>query len=291
MLPASWDRYSELREVTLSGCGLVGGLPSSWGALSRLERLDLSENLLEGGLPREWGHMAGLGSLDVSLKAALAAVKLSGELPSEWEALRRLRVLDLWNQGVSGVDIHGNDALAAHVWGSGLSLWQSSSLWNKSPICSTLKDTLVAFRMPGCQSQAVQGVHLRQNLPVTCPQLMPQVAGSLPSSWTSMAAMEVVTLGGTQVSGSLPPLWAGMTNLTTLHLADTAVSGKLPPSWGSMENLTWVDLRGTQVDPGLPGSWRAKFCKQGSVGGRPPAFAYLPWKVCHSTLQLRSDSQ
>jgi hypothetical protein len=105
-------------------------------------------------------------------------------------------------------------------------------------------------------------------------------SGSLPSSWSHMPAMEVLTLSGTQLSGSLPQSWANMINLTTLHLADTAISGKLPGSWGNMGNLTWVDLRGTGISPGLPGSWRSKFCKEvEDMGGRPPAFAYLPWNV------------
>jgi hypothetical protein len=101
-LPESWAQYPDMREISLSGCGLLGGLPGSWSALSKLKRLDLSDNLLGGGLPAEWCQLLSLRNLDLSLRKAGVAIKLSGSLPGEWESLGRLSVLDLWNQGVSG---------------------------------------------------------------------------------------------------------------------------------------------------------------------------------------------
>ena len=114
-LPESWNAYPDLREVSLSDCGLSGSLPPSWGSLSRLQRLDLSENLLSGPLPPEWGQLSGLRSLDLSLRARVAGTGLRGELPSEWEALEKLRVLDLWNQGISG-DACWHTAYLKRAW-------------------------------------------------------------------------------------------------------------------------------------------------------------------------------
>ncbi|KAL0047265.1 hypothetical protein WJX82_011225 [Trebouxia sp. C0006] len=103
-LPAAWDQFEGLRELTLNGLDLEGTLPASWAGMINMTQLLLGDNpKLSGSLPPEWGAMEQLKLLDLSLNYESDLKSgISGILPPSWSRMVKLETLDLWRTSVDG---------------------------------------------------------------------------------------------------------------------------------------------------------------------------------------------
>lgn len=85
-----------VKNIDLSGYGLVGEIPREITQLIRLVSLNLSRNNLSGEITSEIGRLKSLDALDLSRNY------ISGRIPLSFSLLNRPSVLDLSNNNLSG---------------------------------------------------------------------------------------------------------------------------------------------------------------------------------------------
>ena len=91
-----------MQHLDLAGLHLHGTLPEAFSTFTNMQHLDIRDNLFEGTLPRVWASMTNLTTLDASLSSPHSDIKIQSSLPSEWEGLSKLQLLDLSNQWIYG---------------------------------------------------------------------------------------------------------------------------------------------------------------------------------------------
>ena len=197
-LPAAWDQFEGLRELTLNGLDLEGTLPASWAGMINMTQLLLGDNpKLSGSLPPEWGAMEQLKLLDLSLNYESDLKSgISGILPPSWSRMVKLETLDLWRTSVDG-PLPPSWAAMKHLQ------------------VLSLSDTGISGSLPKAWSGLVRlkSVRLARTM----------IGGSLPSSWGSLRSLVMLDLRGTHVVEPVPTSWHSFCNKNGTRVWDQSL--------------------------------------------------------------------
>ena len=104
------------------------------------------------------------------------------------------------------------------------------ALASRGSIC-TYEARLVVIRM--LLPEASELGSLRHTLLGIDIQLSPLITGSLPSSWSDLAQLQVLVVNSlTGISGTLPEAWSKIQELRQLYIVDLpGARGTLPNEW------------------------------------------------------------
>ena len=215
--------------------GVSGTLPTQLGLISSITRLDISFTSLSGTLPTSLS-LLGSGSGPLALQAQ-SVLRLSGTLPSEW-ASERAGVL-----GYIGLSF----LIIAETRLSGTLPMQ----WAHAPWRDQLK-VLVVGASRDTIAQPPPGTH-------------PQISGTLPHEFASLANVVSVAFPITAISGTLPAAYSRMGGgrLRKLWLGHNRLSGTLPPEWSLLHGLDSLRLPANYLEGWIPPSWASLFESEG----------------------------
>ncbi|XP_010539191.1 PREDICTED: leucine-rich repeat receptor protein kinase EMS1 [Tarenaya hassleriana] len=212
-----FDRIPTLKELHLFKCELKS-LPSSVSSvnLKQLEVLDLSENSLDSPVP-EW--LFGLTSLR---KLFLRWDFLKGSIPSGFETLKLLEVLDLSNN----LFLEGEIPQAL----GSLPLLKYLDL-----SANNLQGQIHGFLDASSRSKGGSSLvflDLSSN----------NLAGTLPESLGALKNLQVLDLSSNSFTGSIPPSIGNMPFLKRLDLSFNSMDGTIPESLGKLKELVDLNL-------------------------------------------------
>ncbi|XP_028771513.1 LRR receptor-like serine/threonine-protein kinase [Neltuma alba] len=181
---------------------------------------------------------------------SLKSVDLKGSLPSNFQALRSLKVLVL-----SATNLTGSIPGEIGDYGELVSIDLSgNSLSGEIPedIC----------RLSKLESLSLHTNFLEGNIPSNIGNLSSlvnltlfdnQLSGEIPKSLGSLRRLQVFRAGGNKnLKGELPWEIGNCTSLVMLGLAETSISGNLPSSIGMLKNIQTIAIYTTLLSGSIP---------------------------------------
>ncbi|KAF8059384.1 HISN4 [Scenedesmus sp. PABB004] len=194
-----------------------------------------------GRLPRAWAELGpGLEELSITINGGASLADPSW--PVEWRNLTGVKRLSLNGVGVTGALSLG--ALPPSV--------ERVDLLNNR--FTSLADDLAPGALPALAQLAIgQDPDHR-------------IRGTLPASWSTLAALQSLDLRSQALTGPLPPAWPGMAALRELRLSGNALSGPLPAKLPP--NVLHLDLSHNQLTGRLDAwEWWNDTCDPVSTAG------------------------
>ena len=220
-----------LKVLVLDNAQLSATLPSALSALTKLEVLQLPNNPLAGTLPKELSAMTSLEVIDLHDKLGAGAA-ISGSLPVEWSALRRLTALSLGGVGSQCV-VSGS---LPHQWTALRSLTELSV-----PHC----------RLTGALPAAYEALTALETLDLSYNAL----EGILPPSFSALRGLKSLKLHANRLNGSLPVEYGALGGLEQLLLYINSLTGPLPEAYTGLQGMRRLSIRSNQFTGTLPESW------------------------------------
>lgn len=197
--------WTNLRRLYLWGNSFSGQIPENISEIMpKLRDLDLSENCLTGGIPPSIVNMRYLNTLVLSFN------QLSGQLPKNWNQLRRLQVLDVSNNNLSGT-IPGSIGFLHSVQ---LLSFSSNKFSGKIPLS-----------MKNCTE--LWNLDLSDN----------RLSGSIPAWIGNITSLLILHLRSNFFSSKIPTQLCHLLNLHVLDLADNNLSGRIPQCLGNLSGM------------------------------------------------------
>ncbi|KAI5343785.1 hypothetical protein L3X38_011661 [Prunus dulcis] len=211
-IPDFIGSLTNLRNLSLSSCNLVGQIPSSFGNLTQLQHLDLGHNWLQAESLNWLPALSSLTHLD------LAFIDFNGsQIPDFIGSLTNLRYLSL-----SSCNLVGQ---IPNFIGS-LTNLRNLSLGS----CNLVGQIPSSF---GNLTQ-LQYLDLSNNY-----QLQPENLNWLPA----LSSLTYLDLSAIDFNGSqIPDFIGSLTNLTYLSLCSCNLVGQIPSSFGNLTQLQHLDL-------------------------------------------------
>ncbi|KAI5343799.1 hypothetical protein L3X38_011675 [Prunus dulcis] len=209
-IPDFIGSLTNLRNLDLHSCNLVGQIPSSFGNLTQLQYLDLTNNSLSGFIPNCIGNMSSLVDLDLSNNY------LTGFIPDFIGNMSSLVDLDLSNNYLTGFipDFIGN----------------MSSLVNLDLSNNNLTSFIHDFT--GNMSSLVS-LDLSNN----------NLTGFIPDFTGNMSSLVHLDLSNNNLTGFIPDFTGNMSSLLDMDLSDNQIEGANPNSFARLCNLQTLELQ------------------------------------------------
>jgi Leucine-rich repeat (LRR) protein len=264
-LPQQLGELTQLRRLNLSDNHWVGTVPDTLGNLVHLEQLDLSglvlsEGLLKylisvdpnhesfglsGTLPASLANLQQLKYFGVGFNAlqgtpaVLGALpnleyiflylnQFSGPMPTEFFALRKLRVFSI---------------------GSNLFTGDSSTVFNilqnnVNMIQFILDLNFMTGTIPALVGERTELVYLDVSFNL--------FNGTLPNSIQNLTKLQLLNVANNSLTGTVPDYLDSMNNLTWLDMGGNAFHGDLPDCLGQLYGLQFLDVGNNQLTSTIP---------------------------------------
>ncbi|KAG8642442.1 hypothetical protein MANES_12G090400v8 [Manihot esculenta] len=291
-LPTQLANLTNLKELWLSDCKLIGPIPTSLSRLSRLENLDLSQNRLTGSIP------ISLNELKSIVQIELFNNSLSGTLPVRFANLTNLRRFDASMNELTGtipielcqlelesLNLYENrlegtlpesianspNLFELKLFNNKLTGQLPSKLGQKSP----LKSLDVSYNgfsgeIPEnlCAKGVLEDLILIYNsfsgkIPESlgkCHSLgrarlrNNQLSGTVPEDFWGLPRVYLVELVGNSLSGQVSKRISSAYNLSILLISDNKFSGHMPMEIGFLGNLIEISASNNMFTGPIPGS-------------------------------------
>ncbi|MFS8014066.1 putative leucine-rich repeat-containing, plant-type, leucine-rich repeat domain superfamily [Helianthus anomalus] len=234
---SSIGNQTQLRELYLSGIGMIGQIPSSFMNLTHLTALDLSDNKITGSLP------------SLESFSNLTYLSLSGnnfdrwKLPDWFGKLNKITYLDL-----EDVNLYGE------IPSSFFNLTQVEELylsWNQlkgelSPVASW-----VNLRALDLSQNMLHG-----SIPVPPPTTEyffvsnNKLNGEIPPSICDLLSLLLLDLSFNNITGSIPPCLKK--SIEYFFVSNNRLNGEIPPSICDMLSLRLLDLSFNNITGSIP---------------------------------------
>jgi kinase len=222
-LPEDVSGPTQLSQLWLAGCGLIGEIPPSIGSLSSLVNLDLSTNNLTGEIP------SSIRRMDNVMQIELYSNRLTGSVPEGLGALKKLRFFDASMNRLSG-EIPADVFLASRL--ESLHLYQNE----------------LSGRMPATLGQAPALADLRL--------FTNRLVGELPPEFGKNCPLEFLDLSDNRISGLIPAALCNAGKLEQLLILNNELIGPIPAELGQCRTLTRVRLPNNRLSGPVPqGLW------------------------------------
>ncbi|CAL1367367.1 unnamed protein product [Linum trigynum] len=276
--PAALEGSSQLTNLSISNCSLVGTLPDFIGKMPLLNSLRLSYNQLVGEIPASFGQSSmtvlwlnnqeggGLsGTLDVVSEMTsltelwLQGNSISGRIPDGIGALVLLKRLNLNGnklagvipQGLADLELENLDLNNNHFMGPIPKFKASKVSYDSNSFCQS---------KPGLSCAEDVNVLLDfvadLNYPVS---ITSEWSGNDPCGvpWPGLncdanSKVSVINLPRRNLTGTLSPSLAKLTSLLHVNLQGNNITGSIPENFTSLEALRVLDVSGNNLSPPLP---------------------------------------
>ncbi|CAL2239684.1 unnamed protein product [Prunus armeniaca] len=264
-IPDFISSLTNLRNLSLSFCNLVGQIPSSFGNLTQLQHLDLNYNWLQAEnlnwLPTPFSlTYLGLafidfngiqipdfiGSLTNLRYLSLGSCNLVGQIPSSFGNLKQLQNLDLSGNQLQPENLNWLPAL------SSLTVLYLDGNFNGSQIpdfigsLTNLRNlSLRSCNLAGQLPSSFGNLKQLQNLDLSGNQLQPENLNWLPA----LSSLTDLYLDGNFNGSQIPDFIGSLTNLRYLSLSFCNLVGQIPSSFGNLTQLQNLDLSYNQLQP------------------------------------------
>ncbi|PQM37375.1 LRR receptor-like serine/threonine-protein kinase GSO2 [Prunus yedoensis var. nudiflora] len=292
---------TNLRNLRLSSCNLVGPIPSSFGNLTQLQHLDLRYNQLQlenlnwppalcsltdldlsGNNLNNVVYLASIdfnkgsqipdfiGSLTNLRYLSLSSCNLVGQIPSFFGNLTQLQLLDLADNQLQAENLNWLPALSSltdlDLSGNNLNTvfdWPEAVL-NKLPKLVAL--TLVNCSLPPPPTPILSTTLYKTNSSTSLANVFLS-DNHLTSSiflWLSNYSLATLELSNNNLSGFIPDFIGNMSSLVDLDLSDNKIEGANPNLFARLCNLQKLWLQRNLLSGQL--SQLLPRCAQNSLG-------------------------
>ncbi|EPS70426.1 hypothetical protein M569_04331 [Genlisea aurea] len=278
-LPSDLEGSTQLKNLSLIGCNLIGPLPGFLGKIPSLEVLLLSYNGLGGGIPESFSgslltmlwlndQTEGLtGSIDVvATMVSLTYLWLhgnhfSGRIPGNIGDLVSLQDLDLNRNNLVGfippglanmtlkhLDLNNNGFM-----GPLPDFKAANATYKSNQFC--LPDDPGVPCAPDVMSllDFLDGVGFPNRLVQSWYGNSPCGGSWLGIGCDSKGNVDVIDLPSFNLSGTLSSSISNLASVSRINLRSNNLSGSVPEKWTSLKSLTVLDLSGNNLSPPLPG--------------------------------------
>ncbi|KAL4273421.1 hypothetical protein GQ457_13G019120 [Hibiscus cannabinus] len=221
-IPSQFGNLTNLEQLFLADCNLVGQIPSSLGRLTRLQNLDLSHNRLTGSIPSSISELKSIEQIEIYENF------LSGVLPLALGNLTTLKRLD-----VSGNEFTGT--IPTELCGLQL---ESLNLF-ENRLEGTLPESITS-------SKYLHELKLYNN----------NLSGTLPSQLGENSSLQLLDLSYNQFSGEIPGSLCAKGKLEDILLMNNSFSGEIPESIGKCQSLGRIRFKNNLFSGQVPdGLW------------------------------------
>ncbi|CAJ1034357.1 Leucine rich repeat/Leucine Rich Repeat, putative [Leishmania lindenbergi] len=124
-----------------------------------------------------------------------------------------------------------------------------------SGVSLNLEDMELRGFLPGVGEDVDASKVVIRGIDMGGPEMMVELSGVLPPSWSGLNHLESLDLSYTGVSGTLPPEWSELSSLEYLNLGYNMLFGTLPSNWGSLKSLRELYLNDNLLSGQIPDSW------------------------------------
>ncbi|KDP24078.1 hypothetical protein JCGZ_25735 [Jatropha curcas] len=217
-IPIQLANLTNLKELWLADCKLIGPIPAVLSRLTRLENLDLSQNRLSGSIP------SSLTEFQSIIQIELFNNSLSGTLPTGFSNLTTLRRLDASMNALTGMI---PDELCELELES-LNLYENR-------LEGTLPESIA-------KSPNLYELKLFNN----------KLTGQLPSQLGQNSPLKALDVSYNEFSGKIPENLCAKGELEDLILIYNSFSGKIPESLGKCLSLGRARLRNNKLSGEVP---------------------------------------
>ncbi|MCX7736320.1 MAG: hypothetical protein N2319_06370 [Candidatus Kapabacteria bacterium] len=223
-IPDRIGNLTNLEELNLASCGLVGFIPDGIWSLSNLEKLILENNSLTGNISDDIENLTNIELLDLSYNF------LDGVLPDKFDALTNLKYLILKNNEFSG-NIPPSIGSC-----SMLEFLDFGNLYLDGAIPSELLNLT-----------NLQVLILSKN----------RIEGEIPSGIDNLSNLVILLLDNNKITGVIPPEIGNLFNLQRLELQNNpfSSSNSIPSTFGDLSNLRILKLDNDSLGGTVPTSF------------------------------------
>ncbi|CAL9005583.1 unnamed protein product [Prunus brigantina] len=272
---------TNLRNLRLSSCNLVGRILSSFGNLKQLQNLDLSYNQLQ---PENLNWLPALSSLtDLHLESidfngsqipdfigsltnlrylSLSSCNLVGQIPSSFGNLTQLQHLDLSDTQLQPENLNWLPALSSLTF-LDLSENNLSTVFDWPEVVLNKLPKLVELTLVNCSlpppPTPILSTTLYKTNSSTSLASVDLSDNHLTSSiflWLSNYSTSLVSLhlSYNNLSGFIPDFFGNMSSLADLYLSNNYLTGFIADFTGNMSSLAHLDLSNNNLTGFIPDS-------------------------------------
>ncbi|KAA8524320.1 hypothetical protein F0562_010743 [Nyssa sinensis] len=208
-IPESIGRLSRLTNLDVSCNGLSGPIPSSISQLTSVVQIELFNNSFSSKLPARWSNMTALKRFDASMN------ELVGTIPDELCELP-LESLNLCNNQLEGFLPQ--------------SIARSPNLYELKLFFNRLRGTLP---IELGKNSRLQVLDMSEN----------QFSGDIPANLCENGALEELILIYNSFSGNIPGSLGKCRSLRRVRLRSNRLSGEVPAGFWGLPHVYLLDLR------------------------------------------------
>ncbi|XP_062206816.1 receptor-like protein kinase HSL1 [Phragmites australis] len=244
-LPASFKNLTNLVDLWVAQCNLVGDFPSFVWSLKKLQRLQFYMNNLTGDVVVDGFAAMSMTIIDVSMN------KLTGVIPEVFGSLENLTTLCLFQNNFSGEIPASIGRLPS------LTLLRL----NINRLNGTLPPEL------GKHSKNLSYIEADDN----------ELTGAIPEGLCDGGQFKSLTASRNRLNGSIPAGLANCSTLNDLQLDSNQLSGEVPVALWTATQLQYVLLRNNRLSGSLPATMYYRLymlhIENNQFGGSVPAAA------------------
>ncbi|KAK4834844.1 hypothetical protein QYF36_001317 [Acer negundo] len=229
-----------------------GSIPNAFFRSSTLVVLDLRDNKLSGSIPNQIDNQVGhIPNLHFLL---LGGNHLEGHIPLELCKLRKIRILDLSRNRLTG---------SVPSCFSNMPLWTVKDGYGDDGFSlgfgfSNAEINLQVGFVTKNRNESYEGSILSYMLGIDLSSN--ELTGDIPTDIGNLQQIKAMNLSRNLLSGTIPESFSNLTNIESLDLSQNKLSGRVPPQLSQLNslgtfNVSFNNLSGPVPDKGQFGTF------------------------------------